>query len=126
MVVLFICVGDSPFSTSHTYTPLSSTVTPFIVRLLLESSSQLSHAVGTEFVIEIGIKKVRSVSSAPFLFSHMILGAGNPVASQVIVTVADSLTVPPPVTTGELGGTSGQKVGLDRVENKVKKPATKQ
>ena len=116
MVVLFIWFGGSPFSTSHTYTPLFFTVTLSIVRLLLESSSQLSHAVGTEFVIEIGFKKVRSVSSAPFLFSHMILGAGNPLASQVIVTVADSLTVPPPVTIGELGGTSGQRVGLDRVD----------
>ena len=55
----------------------------------------------------------RLVSSPPFLFSHMMLGAGNPLVSQVIVTVADSLTVPPPVTIGELGGTSGQRVGLD-------------
>ena len=110
MVVLFIWVEDSPFSTSHTYTPLSSAVTLFIVRLLLDSSSQLSHAVGTEFVIEIGIKKVRSVSSAPFLFSHMILGAGNPVASQVIVTVADSFTVTAPLLNfGKLGGTVGKE-----------------
>ena len=58
----------------------------------------------------------RLVSSPPFLFSHMMLGAGNPLVSQVIVTVADSLTVPPPVTIGKLGGTSGQRIGLDRVD----------
>ena len=115
MLVLFIWLGGSPFSTPHTYIPLSSTVTLSIVRLLLETSSQFSHAVETEFVIEIlepGIwmkrfwmKRFRLVSSVPFLFSHMILGAGNPVASHVIVTVADSLTVPPSVIIGELGGT---------------------
>ena len=112
MLVLFIWLGGSPFSTSQTYIPLSSTVTLSIVRLLLESSTQLSHSVGIEFVIEIlepGIwmKRFRLVSSVPFLFSHMILGAGNPVASQMMVTVADSLTVPPSVMIGELRGTGG-------------------
>ena len=116
MLVLFIWLAGSPFSTSHTYIPLSSAVTLSIVRLLLESSTQFPHAVGTKFVIEIlepGIwmKRFRLVSSVPFLFNHMILGAGNPVASHVIVTVADSLTVPPPVIIGELGGTSDQRVG---------------
>ena len=61
------------------------------------------------------MKMFRLVSSVPFLFSHMILGAGNPVASHVIVTVADSLTVPPPEIIGELGGTSGQRIGLGGV-----------
>ena len=120
MLVPFIWLGGSPFSTSQMYIPLSSTVTLSIVRLLLESSLQISHAVGTEFVIEIlepGIwmKKFRLVTSVPFLFSHMILGAGNPVASHVIVTVADSLTVPPPVIIGELGGTGGKDM-LEQVE----------
>ena len=56
------------------------------------------------------MKKVRSVNSVPFLFSHMILGAGNPLVSQVIVTVADSLTVTAPVLNiGKLGGTSGKE-----------------
>ena len=117
MLVLFIWLAGNPFSTSHTYIPLSSAVTLFIVRLLLESSSQLSHAVRTEFVIEIlepGIwmKKFRLVSSVPFLFSHIILGAGNPVALHVMVTVADSLTVTPSVIIGQLGGTGGE----DRLE----------
>ena len=122
MLVLLICLAGSPFSSSHTYTPLSSAVTLSIVRLLLESSSQLSHAVATEFVIEIlelwiWMKKFKLVSSVPFLFSHMILGAGNPVASQIIVTVADSLTMPPPKIIAELGSS-----GEDRLyQVKIKK-----
>ena len=62
------------------------------------------------------MKKFRLVSSVPFFFSHMILGAGSPVASHVMVTVADSLTVPPPVMIGELGGTGGEQVGAHRVD----------
>ena len=113
--MLFIWMGGSPFSTSHTYTPSSFTVTLSIVRVLLENSSQLFLIVGTKFVIKIlelliWMKKVRSVNSVPFLFSHMILGAGNPVASQVIVTVADSFTVTAPLLNfGKLGGTVGKE-----------------
>ena len=110
ILVLFIWLGGSPFSTSHTYIPLSSAVTLSIVRLLLECSSQLSHTVGAEVSIvilerRIEVNRLRSLSSVPFFFSHMILGAGSPVDSQVIVTEADSLIVPPPVINGELGGT---------------------
>ena len=127
MLVLFIWVRGSPFSTSHTYTPLSSAITLSMVRLLLESNTQVFalHVAETEFVtvileLRIWIEKFRLISSVPFLFSHMILGAGNPVASHVIVIVADSLTFPPSVTIGELGGTGGE----DRLEQVKMKEGT--
>ena len=108
-------MGGSPFSTTYTYPPSSSTATLSIVRVLLENSSLLFLIGWTKFVLKIfelwiWMKKVRSVNSVPFLFSHMILGAGNPLVSQVIVTVADSLTVTAPVLNiGKLGGTSGKE-----------------